>query len=60
MLVSCSWCHEINDLGQFTYCATCGHRADRPRVDCDCEVCEADLHWRSSDEFDRQMGSWFF
>lgn len=40
-LVSCSWCHEANKVqcGQKVYCWSCGHRADVPRVDCDCRKC---------------------
>lgn len=40
--VSCSWCHEPNELrpdGGKVYCWSCGHRADVPRVDCDCRKC---------------------
>jgi len=36
--VSCSWCHEPNPADQ-KYCSNCGHRADLPRVKCDCLMC---------------------
>lgn len=41
---TCSWCHEPNDVethtnGRKTFCWSCGHRADVPRVQCDCRVC---------------------
>jgi hypothetical protein len=41
-LVSCSWCHETNEVrcGRKVYCWNCGHRGDVPRIDCDCRVCE--------------------
>jgi len=42
ILVTCSWCHESNEHrgdGLKTYCFSCGHRADVPRVDCDCRRC---------------------
>lgn len=45
LLVSCSWCHETNDVTRFRICATCGHRADLPRMDCDCERCSAPAVW---------------
>lgn len=39
-LQSCSWCHEINDVGAgATLCCGCGHRADVARADCDCSRC---------------------
>jgi hypothetical protein len=45
--VTCSWCHEENDLrsdGGKVYCWSCAHRADVPRMKCDCRVCRtADL-----------------
>lgn len=38
--VNCSWCHEANELdGRKVYCWSCGHRADVPRVECDCRKC---------------------
>lgn len=43
MIVSCSWCHEAQDLDESRYCGVCGHRADRARVDCDCAQCQADF-----------------
>jgi hypothetical protein len=38
---SCSWCNEVNELipGEAIYCSHCGHRADVPRVQCDCVEC---------------------
>jgi hypothetical protein len=41
IFVSCSWCHESNQLkaGQKVYCWSCGHRGDVPRVECDCRTC---------------------
>lgn len=36
---TCSWCHTSNVLNHYpTYCR-CGHRADLPRLDCDCPTC---------------------
>lgn len=40
MTQSCSWCHEPNDLNVSTTCGTCGHRADLPRMACDCNHCQ--------------------
>jgi len=40
--VSCSHCHELNTLrsdGGKVFCWSCGHRADVPRVQCDCRKC---------------------
>lgn len=40
--VTCSWCHEPNDLRKDhgkVFCWNCGHRADVPRVQCDCRKC---------------------
>ena len=40
--LSCSWCHEPNDaslVGRKVYCWSCAHRADVPRVQCDCRKC---------------------
>jgi hypothetical protein len=42
--VSCSWCHEFNELrndGSKVYCWNCAHRADVPRVQCDCRKCRS-------------------
>jgi hypothetical protein len=38
---SCSWCHTMNVLvaGQPVSCVACEHRADLPRMDCDCPKC---------------------
>lgn len=51
---SCSWCHELNDVtaaalrGDPVFCARCGHRADLPRMNCDCATCAA--HEREADD----------
>ena len=40
--ITCSWCHELNKLrhdGGRVFCWSCGHRADVPRVQCDCRKC---------------------
>ena len=34
---SCSWCNTLNE-GK--YCRECGHRADLPRMWCDCSQCK--------------------
>lgn len=40
MRVSCSWCHEFNEVGEApTLCRACGHRADLPRMECNCPTC---------------------
>jgi hypothetical protein len=45
VLVSCSWCSHLNDVtasrkdGTPTFCGACRHRADLPRIDCDCAAC---------------------
>lgn len=38
---SCSHCHEFNDQRSVTwpFCHHWGHRADLPRMDCDCRTC---------------------
>src|SRR5581483_1450957 len=36
---SCSHCHEMNDAGA-KFCHNCGHRADLPRLLCDCARCQ--------------------
>lgn len=38
---TCSWCHELNHIewGKAVFCWSCGHRADRPRMLCDCSQC---------------------
>lgn len=35
--IECSWCGELNRVG-IPWCA-CGHRADRPRLRCNCLPC---------------------
>ena len=38
--VTCSWCHELDEMKQGpTLCKKCGHRADLPRLECDCRRC---------------------
>ena len=39
--ISCSWCHESSDAqaGRKLFCWSCGHRADVPRMECDCRKC---------------------
>lgn len=44
MILSCSWCHHGQDLAISTFCDVCGHRADRARMDCDCEQCVEGLY----------------
>jgi len=38
---SCSWCHKINALTVTgpSFCEQCEHRADLPRMNCDCPKC---------------------
>jgi hypothetical protein len=36
--VSCSWCHTVNPVAVRS-CPECHHRADRPRMLCDCSRC---------------------
>jgi hypothetical protein len=40
---TCSWCHHMNwsDSARWPLCENCGHRADLPRQECDCNVCVA-------------------
>jgi hypothetical protein len=40
--IMCGWCHEMTDLimGGPTFCPHCGHRADLPRMVCDCPQCD--------------------
>jgi hypothetical protein len=44
--ISCSWCHEPNEVrkgdSKKVYCTICGHRADVPRVQCDCRKCRVE------------------
>ena len=39
---SCSWCHAFNPTTA-RWCAACGHRADVPRLACDCPPCRRTL-----------------
>lgn len=46
---SCSWCHAENEVTPGlvlppVFCNECGHRADLPRVACDCEKCQMGGH----------------
>jgi hypothetical protein len=34
----CPWCHAMNPES-VDWCKECGHRAHRPRSDCDCVGC---------------------
>jgi len=54
MIQSCSWCHELNDTTMFQFCATCGHRADRSRAECDCGQCVA---WFRSQPLSPDVGT---
>lgn len=38
---TCSWCHEANECprGELVWCFNCGHRADVPRLLCNCMRC---------------------
>lgn len=40
--VMCSWCHAITyrDYERWPMCWSCGHRADVPRMECNCMSCE--------------------
>lgn len=38
---SCSWCHVMNPFEPGTYCRECGHRADVPRLECNCQQCKS-------------------
>lgn len=39
--VGCSWCGRFNAVAGrgWPTCGGCGHRADLPRIDCECERC---------------------
>jgi hypothetical protein len=39
--VTCSWCHCViwETDPRWPFCWNCGHRADVPRVQCDCIAC---------------------
>lgn len=53
MKVTCSWCHELNDVSTGRFCTRCGHRADLPRMECDCPRCRpqtsAEMQEREAD-----------
>jgi hypothetical protein len=57
LILTCSWCNEANDkLKQAikVFCWSCGHRADVPRVECDCRQCrarEANVQHRKAAQF---------
>jgi hypothetical protein len=38
---TCSWCQALNacPVGVAVFCSECGHRADLPRMLCDCLRC---------------------
>ena len=38
---TCSWCHHANECprGELVWCTNCGHRADVPRLLCNCTAC---------------------
>ena len=36
--ISCSWCNHLNP-DDARFCTECGHRADKPRMECDCSRC---------------------
>lgn len=40
--VTCSWCHcwTYTDYRYWPMCCNCGHRADVPRMECNCMRCE--------------------
>lgn len=39
-IITCSWCGDPHPYdGRAAYCATCQHRADAPRLGCDCRFC---------------------
>ena len=40
-LQMCCHCHSMNHVGgrSWPFCYDCGHRADRPRLACDCTRC---------------------
>jgi hypothetical protein len=50
---SCGWCDELNVMtGKAVFCWRCGHRGDVPRMQCDCEDCQARLkllNWTGDD-----------
>lgn len=37
----CGWCGEYNECprGELCWCANCGHRADVPKLICNCLAC---------------------
>ena len=51
VLVSCSWCHAMNDIHGRTnpLCKDCGHRADVERTKCDCPKCSRTPEQRRED-----------
>lgn len=42
MKVTCSWCDTLNPV-EDEFCSTCGHRAQRARMFCDCPRCSGPL-----------------
>lgn len=43
---SCSWCDHLNEMhpNPRKFCGVCGHRADLPRMECDCGLCKQNPH----------------
>lgn len=58
--VGCSWCHRIAWTTDATFpdCPACGHRADRPRLACDCDRCSTPT-WRRAQRVAAQWGSYW-
>lgn len=52
--IMCAWCHRLVLLasGAPTKCPARGHRADLPRLDCDCAACS--IHRDTLAERDRR------
>ena len=56
-VITCSWCHEVNDRTQRpALCKRCEHRADLPRLECDCRRCLDPRVGRSSGPARREIG----
>ena len=52
---TCSWCHQGNECpqGELVWCANCGHRADVPRLLCNCTLCVTNRAIRERQERER-------
>ena len=51
MEISCNWCHTLNEIKGLPwgdFCSNCGHRADLPRTECDCDECNLGIMFRRS------------